>query len=250
MVISKGWITLHKGFMVFLTTIVLFSFVFSCFGEEADAFDGNINQEILIDDYGAVYCNSVLKSFPSEQSITDYQVAPHTTRIGNSAFDCNNSLRSVSIPESVFMIESGAFASSVVESVALSDGLLIIGEDAFAQCHNLTDLTLPDGLYAIGRDAFVECCELTSITIPSSVRYIGTGAFAKTSIHDIYFKTIYCCVEDLFLCHTASSTKNVTVHFPKSCENDEIGDVDSIIAALHNVSDLRIVYDLDDDLEE
>lgn len=247
MVISKGWITLHKGFVVFLTTIVLFSFVFSCFGEEADAFDGNINQEILIDDYGAVYCNSVLKSFPSKQSIADYQVAPHTTRIGESAFACNNSLRSVSIPESVSMIEIEAFAGSVVESVTLSGGLLIIDEYAFAQCHNLRDLTLPDGLYAIGRGAFVECCELTSITIPSSVRYIGDEAFAKTSIHDIYFKTIDCCVEYLFLSH-AASTKNVTVHFPKSCENDEIGDVDSIIAALHNVSDLRIVYDVDDDL--
>ena len=221
MVISKDWITLHKGSRVLLVIIASFFFAFSSLGEEVDIFVKKNND-----------------------SIADDRFELKKMKTGERAFVENSKTDHVFIPEGVCVIDSSAFEASTIKSVTLPKGLLIIGENAFSGCHNLTDIILPDGLYAIGRGAFAECSNLTSITIPASVRYIGTEAFAKTNIHNIYFKTTDCCVEDLFLFHTASATDSITLHFPEYAEDDEIGDIDAIIGALNNASNLQIVYDV------
>ncbi|MBQ9947209.1 MAG: fibronectin type III domain-containing protein [Oscillospiraceae bacterium] len=53
-----------------------------------------------------------------------------------------------------------------------------IGEEAFAECNSLTNVTLPDSLVYIGDAAFFECNNLENISpIPDSVTYIGSSAF-------------------------------------------------------------------------
>ena len=52
-----------------------------------------------------------------------------------------------------------------------------IGEAAFYDCKNLTNVTIPDSVTMIGDEAFDECISLTSITIPDSVTMIGDWAF-------------------------------------------------------------------------
>ena len=52
-----------------------------------------------------------------------------------------------------------------------------IGDRAFDDCTNLTNITIPDSVTSIGDDAFEGCTSLTSITIPNSVTEIGWYAF-------------------------------------------------------------------------
>ena len=52
-----------------------------------------------------------------------------------------------------------------------------ISSFAFNGCRSLTKLTLNDGLVTIGNGAFASTTKLQSITIPESVRYIGYSAF-------------------------------------------------------------------------
>ena len=52
-----------------------------------------------------------------------------------------------------------------------------IGNDAFAWCKSLTNITIPSGVTTIGYDAFAWCESLRSVTIPSSVTTIRNGAF-------------------------------------------------------------------------
>lgn len=54
-----------------------------------------------------------------------------------------------------------------------------IGENAFAQCKNITSITIPNSVTNIGDYAFQECWKLTSIEIPDSVTSIGKGAFQR-----------------------------------------------------------------------
>lgn len=73
--------------------------------------------------------------------------------------------------------ESFANAGRYLTSVDIPEGVVQIGERAFAGCSSLASVTLPSTLLSIDHYAFSGCTSLASITIPNSVKYIGTGMF-------------------------------------------------------------------------
>ena len=56
-----------------------------------------------------------------------------------------------------------------------------IGEEAFQDDFNLTNVTIPDSVTSIGASAFSGCSYLTSVTIGNSVTSIGARAFSSCS---------------------------------------------------------------------
>lgn len=54
-----------------------------------------------------------------------------------------------------------------------------IGNAAFLDCADLTDVTIPNSVTSIGRWAFEDCTSLAVVSIPGSVTYIGEGAFSR-----------------------------------------------------------------------
>ena len=98
------------------------------------------------------------------------------TVIANDAF-ANNSLTSVTIPNSVTRVGSGAFRSNLLTSLTIGNSVTSIGDRAFE--HNgLTSITIPDSVTSIGYRAF-QSNLLTSLTIGNSVTSIGQEAFAS-----------------------------------------------------------------------
>jgi len=91
-----------------------------------------------------------------------------TTRIYRLKGSSNNSVTSVTIPNSV----------------------TIIGNEAFCYFTGLTNITIPSSVTSIGQYAFYGCTSLTNITIPSSVTSIGKYAFGScTSLTSVTFAT-------------------------------------------------------------
>ena len=83
------------------------------------------------------------------------------------------------IPESVTILEEGAFQSSTgLNSVILPSSLKEIRESGFEECSGLKSIIIPEKLEIIGRSAFNECTGLTSIIIPQSVEIIDDYAFS------------------------------------------------------------------------
>lgn len=70
-----------------------------------------------------------------------------------------------------------AFAKSRVRSVALPDGIVRIGDYAFAACRELQHFTLPETMIKLGTAAFRDS-GLQSVCIPGSIRLIPRLAFA------------------------------------------------------------------------
>lgn len=86
-----------------------------------------------------------------------------------------------SVPQGVLIIGDNAFAfHQSLTSVSIPDSVITIGNSAFANCYALESVTFAPNsrVTTIGKEAFASCTHLTSITIPENVVSIADGAFA------------------------------------------------------------------------
>ena len=101
------------------------------------------------------------------------------TSIGSLAFAENESLRSISLPESIESIGVFAFKNCpCLISVNMTEGLKTIASGAFTDCVSLSEIVIPQGVTAIESGTFFGCVSLRRIVIADSVRTIGSFAFA------------------------------------------------------------------------
>lgn len=68
-------------------------------------------------------------------------------------------------------------SKDAIKIVTIGDGVTTIGNYAFRDCTNLTELDIPEGVTKIGDYTFYWCKSLMSISIPDSVTTIGDSAF-------------------------------------------------------------------------
>lgn len=129
---------------------------------------------------------SELVYFPAAKDAENYAIPSTTTRICESAFLDTSLSGTLTIPISVQTIDRFAFAATDITEVVfkgragaagLSTG---IGAYAFYNCNSLAELTFEENsiVSTIGEGAFMDTEELTDITIPSTVTEIGDRAFA------------------------------------------------------------------------
>lgn len=125
---------------------------------------------------------TVLYTFPTLCSITQYTIPDGVITISSHAFyDCSRLTR-VTIPDSVTTIGDYAFSSSRLFNVTFGSNVTSIGSNAFSDCDSLSSVTIPDSVTAIGDHAFSFCTNLTTLTLGNSVRSIGYGAFSKCTL--------------------------------------------------------------------
>ena len=109
----------------------------------------------------------------------------------------------------VAAIAPRAFWQSAVTEIQIPNSVTLIGEAAFADAEDLTDITLPLGLTALSRymlagtavksivlpegvtsiekGAFEDCMSLHTIFLPASLRYIGERAFGYcVNLNEVY----------------------------------------------------------------
>ena len=122
-------------------------------------------------------------------SLKSVTIPDSVTSIGSYAFQDCSSLKSITIPDSVTSIELGAFSNcSSLTSITIPDSVTSIGDWVFYVCDSLTSVTIPDSVTSIGDLAFYYCDNLTSITIPDSVTSIGDRAFYYCdSLKTVYY---------------------------------------------------------------
>lgn len=95
----------------------------------------------------------------------------------------NNLVTTLTIPDSVTTIGSGAFSGcSGLTSVTIPDSVTSIGEYAFGGCSGLTSVTIPDSMTSIGVEAFRGCDSLASITLP----FIGANRTANSGYNHVF----------------------------------------------------------------
>ncbi|MCR5847057.1 MAG: leucine-rich repeat protein [Lachnospiraceae bacterium] len=152
-----------------------------------------------------------------ENLIIPEQIENHTVAtIYDNAFDNNQNIKSVTVPDTVTSINAGAFANCVnLETVKLSQNLTLLGGCAFAGCTKIKNIYIPkslvdggsstyyegpdsppiyeggpfagciglknvefeEGITTVANHLFYNCEGLESIVIPDTVTKIDFGAF-------------------------------------------------------------------------
>ena len=88
--------------------------------------------------------------------------------IGDSAFEECSGLTSITIPNSVTIIDGYAFYwCSGLTSITIPNSVIEIAVSAFNGCSGLTSITIPNSVTVIGRSVLANCTGLTAIYVDS-----------------------------------------------------------------------------------
>ena len=100
-------------------------------------------------------------------------------------------VKDIVIPDEVALIPCYAFSCNSLESITIPNSVMIIDDSAFKNCNNLTNVKIGNGVKTIGDGVFSGCNSLESITIPDSVTSVGEYAFAGcSSLNNVYITDI------------------------------------------------------------
>ena len=192
----------------------------------ANVFGANVISNTYENDKGVITFDGAVTTIGENafyycDNLTSITIPNSVTTIGDNAFYGCYSLTSVTIPDSVTTIGVGAFAfcDSLKEfkgkyatdngrclvvyntliayanksgtEYTIPDSVTTIGDRAFYECGNLTNITIPDSVTTIGNSAFCCCTHLESVTIGDSVTTIGDYAFSDCdSLTSVYCEAI------------------------------------------------------------
>lgn len=137
------------------------------------------------DDEGITIC--AYKGNDNEVVVPDTIENIPVTKIKGSAFERNNNITSIKLPDSITEILSFAFYECKnLKLINMPKSLIKIGSCAFSKCSNLEKVDIPEGVTTIGCQAFSGCSKLKKVSMPSSLTSIEGYAFTEcTSLEEI-----------------------------------------------------------------
>ena len=159
----------------------------------------SIYNDMLYKETKLIYC---------PPGISNPQLKPNTTKIGNEAFHYHQMTFCDFLPDSVAIIEIYAFAGCKnLKKVILPQNLTYIGNYTFSYCPELVTVIfsqnieiipyelfsyspklsiiyIPYGVKEIQDNAFIGCKQLKYINIPDSVKVFGSNIFKGSGIEE------------------------------------------------------------------
>ena len=121
-------------------------------------------------------------AFKDNDSIVSVTIPQTVGTVGKSAFaECSN-LEEVTLARGVMSIEDNAFENCTsLATIVIPQNMKTIGNSAFAGCMGLVSVSFKEGIETIGNNAFENCASITSILFPESLTAIGEKAFSGCS---------------------------------------------------------------------
>lgn len=114
---------------------------------------------------GVMYTRSPLAAFFAPRCLSgEVKLHDGITSVPPALFQYNKVLTSVTIPQSVKVIENGAFEScTALKTVNIGEGVTTIERSAFSKCESLASFTVPKSMTQIDAWAFNDCCNLVTV---------------------------------------------------------------------------------------
>ena len=144
---------------------------------EPDAFSGTPWYDSLTDEFVIVGDSVLLKYNGTDTTI----VLPDTVKHTSAAFLGNETVKDVTVPDSVYTIGCATFASSTVSRVELGKNVVLIDGSAFSYCAELHYVNIPDSVKQIRSYAFSSCPGLNYVKLGKGIEKIEIYAFMRSS---------------------------------------------------------------------
>ena len=147
------------------------------------------------------------------QSIKSVTIPDSVTSIGYSAFYGCTNLTNIVIPDSVTNIENSTFYGCTgLTNIVIPDNVTSIGDSAFETCLGLASVMIGSGVTNIGNRAFESCTGLTNVTIGSSVASIGYGAFESCiSLSRVTIPASVTSIDNYYVFDSCTNLTDITV---------------------------------------
>lgn len=174
-----------RGVILAAAVLLVVTIATSC-GKGKEQIEGNFtyrtNEEggVTLTDYNGLSGNGCVE-------VPENLGGRPVTAIGSFCFSNTESLKAISLPPTVQLIENRAFQNCEnLESVHLNEGLKYLDFSVFRGCVNLKAIHLPDSLEAIEYSAFEDCTALLDITGGEGLQMIeDKSVFANTAWADV-----------------------------------------------------------------
>lgn len=123
---------------------------------------------------------AAIKSYSGEEAVIEVPAeidGKKITAIGKGAFEKNEYIEKLIVPDGVTIIENNAFKGCIsLEEVKLPESCTAIGVSAFEDCKALKKVNLPKGIFVLAKKVFKNCVSLESLDIPDKVVKIDDQA--------------------------------------------------------------------------
>lgn len=115
-------------------------------------------------------------------AIGEYALSPGASRILTMQVMFRRTITKVILPDSIRVIGNGAFADCwEMSELKIPPNVAEIGERAFFGCRNVSEFTVPKTVKTIGNSAFASCESFASIELPEGITEIGEYTFGNCS---------------------------------------------------------------------
>ncbi|MBR1598679.1 MAG: leucine-rich repeat protein [Lachnospiraceae bacterium] len=140
------------------------------------------NESVVIIPDGVTEIDASTSCFKNKTFITKIVIPDSVTVIDTGAFQGCNNLMELNIPKGVTIVpQSMCLDCFALESIIIPDGVTEIGVGAFSSANNetmrLRSVSLPKGLVTLNKNVFKRCRNLTEIRLPESLETIGQSCF-------------------------------------------------------------------------
>lgn len=99
----------------------------------------------------------------------------NVTEIGVNAFFRYKTITSISLPESIKKIDSGAFVETSITALSLPNSITEFGQGALSGIPLIKSITIPNSVKKIPHSLVAECKSLTTVIFPNAVDEMGKG---------------------------------------------------------------------------
>ncbi len=197
-------------------------FVYKKYSDHAEicAYGGNSEEiEIPSEIDGCAVTTIGVLSFCYNETLRNVTIPETVTEIQNSAFEGCGNLGDISFPENLKVIGERAFAYSGIEKVCIPDSVTEVGDYAFSECRSLLEAVLPEKNVKLGDGVFAYCNVLKNVNLPVDSTSINNHMFIECEeLEQIIIPSGVTKIEDSAFeyCHSLKS-----VNIPESVS--EIG---------------------------